>query len=360
MIKVIILDQDENSNNILEEKLGQYKDIYISGKYTEVNKAKEAIQFNDPHVVFMDVEINGESGIEFAEKLLQNNPELRIVFISECKEHALEAFDIGAIDYVVKPIDDTRFSKTIEKVRTKLDKDRSKEHALAIKSFSSFHLIVDGDHIVKWRTRKAKELFTYLWLNSDISVSREVLLEKVFPSESNKKSSTLLSTTLYQMRQVLSEFSEKDFVKYLNNGYRFEVEIPSDFQTVKRIIESEIYTIENYRSIQTLYTGSFLQEEGYEWSERFAEQFTLKIKHYLLNFEASLKDEDQLLVEDILLFVYNLDPIDESVAIRILEFYKKHDSYRKYNDFSMKHIAVRGEENVSSSFQKIMAKKYTL
>ncbi len=218
---------------------------------------------------------------------------------------------------------------------------QNRNHDLSIKRFGSFHLVANGDHIVKWRTKKAKELFAYLWINSEVSVNRDTLISKLFPNINEKKANTLLSTTLYQMRQVLQEYTNEEVIKYLNNGYRFKLKIPSDYDVVLNIIESNEFTEENYRILRKLLKGEFLEEENYAWSDRIATQTILSTKHYLKAYLNNIEC-DNLLIEDILLFMFDLDAKDETVIGNILSFYKENESYSKYADFSTKCLKLKG------------------
>ena len=357
-MRVALLDNEQNAIMALTDLLEEKEDIEIVGKYTCLNDLMQDLVSLKPDLLFLAIEIGSDNGLEAMKDIRRLVPNIRIVIASAYAQHALRAFEEGAIDYLLKPISEKRLNMALDKVRELMHIAVERDKALSIKTMSSFHLALEDGYIIQWRTRKAKELFVYLWLNSDISVSRDVLIEKIFDSKNYKQSSTLLSTTLYQMRSVLSEYSDKDFVKYLNNGYRFKVDIPSDYQTIKEIAESKDYTVENYRTIQKIYTGNFLEEEGYVWSKRYAEQLRLSIEQYLTKLVERVDEKDTLLIEDIMLFAYNLDVKDENIAMKLLDFYHKHDLYSKFESFFRKHFitAESREAFLASQYGKYLVK----
>ncbi len=74
---------------------------------------------HEPQVCFLDIRMPGMSGIEVARRIGGRTP---VVFVTAFGDHALAAFDAGAVDYVMKPVDPRRLAQAVERVRTRLDK----------------------------------------------------------------------------------------------------------------------------------------------------------------------------------------------------------------------------------------------
>ena len=74
---------------------------------------------HEPQVCFLDIRMPGMSGIEVARRIGGRTP---VVFVTAFGDHALAAFDAGAVDYVMKPVDPQRLAQAVERVRTRLDK----------------------------------------------------------------------------------------------------------------------------------------------------------------------------------------------------------------------------------------------
>ncbi len=86
---------------------------------------------HDPEVCFLDIKMPGMNGFAVAKKILAIKPTCAIVFCTAHGEFALEAFETGAIDYLLKPIDSNRIIKTIERVKLKLATVRDDQQLLA-------------------------------------------------------------------------------------------------------------------------------------------------------------------------------------------------------------------------------------
>lgn len=337
-MKVVIVDDEVLAIKVLEEQLKGFSNVDVIGIYTNPLEALANIKMLKPDVLFLDINMGSYSGIELAPIFIDAVKDLNVVFVTGLKEHAVEAFELGAVDYLLKPANSKRVASTIEAIFSRMG--NRLEDNLKIQSFGSFSLLNDNE-VIKWRTRKAKELFVYLWIHQDITVSRDALLEIIFPGEDFRLSSGLLSTTLYQMKKAIEPVMSDDMVMYLNDGYRIKTNIKSDYRVINEIISSSDYSLEKYLEIKKLYHGPFLQEEAYEWSRRFTYEIDSGIKRYLLDF-ISLKNDEltSLMLEEIYLFVYKIDPIDENVALLIMEFYYENNLLNKGRAFYEHHERI--------------------
>jgi two-component system LytT family response regulator/two-component system response regulator LytT len=76
-------------------------------------------------VVFLDVQMPGLTGFEVARRLLDDGPEAHIVFVTAYDQHAIEAFDVNAVDYLLKPVDPTRLDTAVDRVRRRMTSERA-------------------------------------------------------------------------------------------------------------------------------------------------------------------------------------------------------------------------------------------
>lgn len=116
MIKCIIVDDELPARTELKYLLQEYENIEVIG---EVSHGLEVLEVNErlyPDVIFLDIQMPQMDGIEVAEKLLQSKHMPLIVFVTAFEEYAIKAFEVNAIDYILKPISKDRLSKTIEKL----------------------------------------------------------------------------------------------------------------------------------------------------------------------------------------------------------------------------------------------------
>lgn len=115
-MKVIIVDDEPAARRTLRECCAAEPDLDIVGEYGDPRVALEAIRADPPHLVFLDIQMDTMTGIEVARSLDQKTLPL-IVFVTAYDHYALEAFEVSATDYLLKPFDEERFGRTIERVR---------------------------------------------------------------------------------------------------------------------------------------------------------------------------------------------------------------------------------------------------
>ena len=111
-------------------------------------------------VAFLDIELGDISGIELAKKIKAVFPFCNIVFCTGYKTHAIEAFGLGACDYLVKPINEEKLKHALAQLRymTELEAPEGK---LFVRCFGEFEVFFDGKPLTTL-TKKAKELFAFL------------------------------------------------------------------------------------------------------------------------------------------------------------------------------------------------------
>lgn len=116
MLDVIIVDDEPTARRTLRECCIREADLRIIGEYGDSASALEAIRTQPPHLLFLDIQIDSMNGVGIARSLDPRALPL-IVFVTAYDQYALEAFEVSAVDYLLKPFDDDRFRKTIERVR---------------------------------------------------------------------------------------------------------------------------------------------------------------------------------------------------------------------------------------------------
>src|SRR5579864_2607089 len=121
---VIIVDDEPSARRTLRECCERESDLRLIGEYAESVPALEAIRARSPHLLFLDIQIDALSGIQLARQLDPERLPL-IVFVTAYDNHALEAFEVSAVDYLLKPFDEERFRKTMARVRRRRDAENA-------------------------------------------------------------------------------------------------------------------------------------------------------------------------------------------------------------------------------------------
>jgi two-component system, LytTR family, response regulator len=116
MMNVIIVDDEQAGRRSLRELCAAETDLCVVGEYSDGATALEEIRAKRPHLLFLDIHMGPPNGLEVA-RALAPDPLPALVFVTAYDTHAVEAFELSAVDYLLKPFDQERFRKTLARVR---------------------------------------------------------------------------------------------------------------------------------------------------------------------------------------------------------------------------------------------------
>lgn len=118
MMRILVADDEAPARGKLQRWLSEQGDIEVVAESEDGLSAAAAIERLQPDVVFLDIQMPGLSGLEVAAQLEQEAAPL-IVFVTAFDEHAIKAFELNAIDYLLKPYDKDRLLKTLSRIRAR-------------------------------------------------------------------------------------------------------------------------------------------------------------------------------------------------------------------------------------------------
>jgi Response regulator of the LytR/AlgR family len=123
MIKVLIVDDETLARTYLREMLKDNADFQIVGESRNGREAVRDIREKNPDLVFLDVQMPEMDGFAVVEEIgAENLPQ--VVFVTAFEQYAIRAFEINALDYLLKPFDETRFVKTLERVKKEFSEEK--------------------------------------------------------------------------------------------------------------------------------------------------------------------------------------------------------------------------------------------
>lgn len=115
-MKVVIIDDELAMHLIMRRMLAKVDEIEIVGSFQETTTAFSYLENHEVDLVFLDIKLQQENGIEFAKRLRGSDRRMKLVFVTSYKEHASAAFEVNAYDYIVKPVEQGRLRKTVLRV----------------------------------------------------------------------------------------------------------------------------------------------------------------------------------------------------------------------------------------------------
>ncbi len=274
-MKVILVDDEPLILAHLEKLIQKITGINIIGTYSNAHDVMEAIEHEQPDVIFLDVEMPEVNGIELAERIQSRWSQVNIVFVTAYSEYAVQAFDLNAVDYLLKPVSFERMVKTFSRLRKE---DKASNHESTIERMvCCFHSLQfkspsQKNTNIRWRTAKAKELFAFLLQHRGKPISKDIILDLFWPETEIDKGFSHLYTTIYQIRKMLKTVNfnikiisiDNNYVLDLN-GVRFDVEYWEQQVSLLPSLTKE--TLPLYEEILEMYRGDYLAEDGYLWAE---------------------------------------------------------------------------------------------
>ena len=124
ILKTLIVDDESLARRGLAHRLKNIADIEIVGEAKNGREALKLIKEKAPDLVFLDIQMPGISGFEVVQQLdIEAMP--IILFLTAYDEYAVNAFEVNALDYILKPIDEARLHHVLEKVRSNLSEKRA-------------------------------------------------------------------------------------------------------------------------------------------------------------------------------------------------------------------------------------------
>jgi two-component system LytT family response regulator len=117
MLRAIIVDDEELSVNRLQRILSESGEIEICHTFLNPMEAYEFVKENRIHIAFLDISMPEIDGMRLSSLLLDLDASIDVVFVTAYDDYAVQAFDMSALDYLMKPVTAQRMSKTLDKIR---------------------------------------------------------------------------------------------------------------------------------------------------------------------------------------------------------------------------------------------------
>jgi two-component system, LytTR family, response regulator len=171
-ISVIIIDDERASREELKAALLKYDDFFLLAEAVNADQAKELIDGKKPDLIFLDIEMPEKSGFDLLESL-SNVP--TVIFTTAYHQYAVKAFEVNALDYLLKPIREERFRITIEKIRDKINLHSSSHEKQEQKIFMKdgekyFFVLLNDIYLIE-----SLENYTRLWFGNNKAIQRRSL-----------------------------------------------------------------------------------------------------------------------------------------------------------------------------------------
>lgn len=154
ILKTLIVDDESLARRGLVHRLKSIPDINIVGEACNGREALKLIKELNPDLVFLDIQMPGVSGFEVVQQLdIETMP--IILFLTAYDEYAVRAFEVNALDYILKPIDEDRLHQVLDKVRANLSQKRALEQKSQLLQMVSD---ISGENISSFEELEKKDV----------------------------------------------------------------------------------------------------------------------------------------------------------------------------------------------------------
>jgi two-component system response regulator LytT len=124
-LRTVVVDDEQLARDELCFLLGQIDGVDVVAQAANGLEALRVVEEHGPDLVMLDVQMPGLTGFEVARRLLRVGAESQLVFVTAYDQHAIEAFEVNAVDYLLKPVESGRLGTAVDRVRRRLNVDRT-------------------------------------------------------------------------------------------------------------------------------------------------------------------------------------------------------------------------------------------
>jgi two-component system LytT family response regulator len=146
MIKAIIIDDERLARNELKKLLLDFPEIEVIAEAANAAEGVEKIDSLNPDLIFLDIQMPGKTGFDMLSEL-ERTP--NVIFTTAYDEYALKAFEVNALDYLLKPVEPKRLADALQKLQVEEDKEPISDHTISVnRSILSEHdqvFVKDGE-----------------------------------------------------------------------------------------------------------------------------------------------------------------------------------------------------------------------
>lgn len=286
MMKAVLVDDEYYALEGLRMELEDIGDIEVAGMYEDGQRFLENVGRISPDIVFLDIEMPKLNGFELLEQLLEAGIDTNIVFVTAYSHYEVKAFEINAVDYIVKPVTRARLLKTLERIKPEVMRENKQK--IEINCFRHFSIIAGGKEInTGWRTRKAEELIAYLLCEKGRFASKEKIAEALWPELDGEKGASNLYLAYYYIKKQESKTGVKIPIESERGKMRIRIEeIDCDMTRFDRLVSDRTDVnaagrIDLMEEAAGLYKGTLLEDGYYSWAVPLQQKYEIEFADIL-------------------------------------------------------------------------------
>jgi two-component system response regulator LytT len=199
-LRTVVVDDEQLARDELCFLLTQLGGVEIVGQAGNGIEALRVIEEYGPDLVMLDVQMPGLAGFEVARRLLEAGVETQLVFVTAYDQHAIEAFEVNAVDYLLKPVEAGRLATAVDRVRRRIHSDRPSAARSAVEMDKLLRIISEREERREQLAVKVADRFLLVQSDEVVCASVE---DDVITVVTNSLSGTCNYRTLDELQARL-------------------------------------------------------------------------------------------------------------------------------------------------------------
>lgn len=278
MIRIIAVDDEQPALRRVGKLLEQFPQVQVSGLFDKSTACLEYILTEPDRIdlALLDMEMPTMHGLELARRLQECRPEIHIAFLTAYEGYAKSAFEVEAIDFLLKPILQDDLERTIgrfvKRTGSKDEATNQPKRGIAVQRFGPFNVLTENGDMIRFRNSKSKEILAYLHHHRGKPVSKAQMIEDIWYGQDEQRTQANLYTTIYQLRKDLEAWGLSDLIsqtKIAGGSYSLHWQTSFDdvdaYEEELRLFKRKLSLTHALKAIQ-LYGEGYLSGSGYVWA----------------------------------------------------------------------------------------------
>jgi len=267
MIRIAAVDDELHALKRFKRMVEKNSDIELCGLFETGEQLLAYLKNHPLDAVFLDIEMPDINGLMLAQQILDLNENIDIIFVTAFNQYAVEAFELQAIDYIMKPMKKERLEKTMKRLlKTKVS--TPKPGNLFVQCFGDFEVFLNEEAMV-WRNSKAKEIFAFLIHKNGVSVNWEKIADAVWPDYDFEKAQTNFHANTYLLRKILAKVGISQILEGGRGNYRIVKDgLSCDLYQLEAMIKGkQVNRKEDFQLLEGLIKKGYMEGNGFSWAQ---------------------------------------------------------------------------------------------
>lgn len=291
-MQAVLIDDEYYALQGLKMVLEEIGGIEVAAMYEDGLKALEGIEAINPDLIFMDIEMPGLNGLQLFERILEIQKTANIIFVTAYNHYAVQAFELNALDYIIKPVQKARLIKTLERIKPLMGQTSSVKR-ITMNCFGRLSVLLNGQEInIGWRTRKAEELLAYLVCEEGRFISKDKIAAALWPELDGEKSVSNLYLAYYYLKKQEKKHGVQFPIESIRGKMRICLdEIECDMVTFEELLQKCHHIDDDNINLAEkaieLYKGMLFEASYYPWvteAQQHYELACLKLLHKMVDY----------------------------------------------------------------------------